>query len=109
MGYEEAEQSRLEVVERLVSAAAFLHRMNISAWAERLELCKERIASRDFAGIEQLLRSFGGMGSLNDIYLHPDNGHDVRLDDVNAANEEWQTISGGLYDLAATLQRSAVR
>lgn len=40
-----------------------------NGWAERLERCRSSIARSDYHGVAQLLRFYGGMGSLNDVIL----------------------------------------
>lgn len=66
-------------------------------WSERL-----RQVSSDFAGTPDralaILRScFGGMGSLNDVFLAPENKHQVARADVDRVNAELDRLRVSLW------------
>jgi hypothetical protein len=46
-------------------------------WAERLAGDLRTIRAGDAYGLDHLLQAFGGMGSINDLVIHPVNGHRV--------------------------------
>lgn len=72
-------------------------------WAEWLGKDSALIKKLDLYGVEHLLSAFGGMGSINDIVIHPANGHTVRESDIDAVNEELQTLLGEIWALAKRL------
>ena len=53
---------------------------------------EEPIAARDTEAIEAL---FGGMGSLNDVYISRENGHVV--EDEEEANQELDSLRAELW------------
>ncbi len=75
---------------------ALLRRHGKDFWAEWLEQA---------VSTERLLRAFGGMSSLNDVYLHPSNGHAIDLDDVAHVNARLHALLGSIYALARELRR----
>ena len=62
-------------------------------WADWLEKAHDEIASRDFHGVERLLRAYGGMGSINDILATPEQGRllEQAWELANALKREYQT------------------
>jgi hypothetical protein len=64
-------------------------------WAQWAARAADRIASggdfRDVRGV------FGGMGSLNDLVIHPANGHAVADDEVAAVNQRLKELREKIY------------
>jgi hypothetical protein len=60
-------------------------------WAFRLEGDLEALRDGDLSAVDHLLAAFGGMGSLNDLYLCSENGHKVAVSEVVAVNEKYST------------------
>lgn len=54
----------------------------------------------------QILRWFGGMGSLNDLILSRVNGHNVDREDESRANERLAVLQADMFRLASELLRS---
>ncbi|WP_158903598.1 hypothetical protein [Burkholderia sp. L27(2015)] len=52
------------------------------------------VESLDAYGLEHFLSAFGGMGSINDLIIHPINGHQIAPSDVNATNEKLRILLG---------------
>jgi hypothetical protein len=57
----------------------------------------------DLYGVEHLLSAFGGMGSINDLVIHPMNGHRVIEAEIKVVNDELQTLLGKIKGLATKL------
>jgi hypothetical protein len=85
------------------AAANLLVGCGENAWAERLRKDAQRIKSLDFYGVEHLRTMFGGMGSFNDLVLHPRNGHSIKAVDVSAANEKLDELRSKIYSLVGKL------
>jgi hypothetical protein len=49
-----------------------LHAAGEPHWARRIRQSRAEIAAGDAYGLERLLGAYGGMGSLNDLHLGPD-------------------------------------
>lgn len=58
-------------------------------WADWIEFARERIQRRDPSGLDHLLSAYGGMGSLNDLYLGQDTDrfHALKEDAWSSARE----------------------
>jgi hypothetical protein len=46
---------------------------------------------------QAILRKFGGMGSINDLYICSANGHSIKVEDEAAANQELQSLLECIY------------
>jgi hypothetical protein len=81
-----------KLVSLLDSASLVLRSSGEEYWATWLEKDAALLRARDFEGIEHLLRAFGGMGSINDLVLHPINGHRIAESDVAKINESLRAL-----------------
>jgi hypothetical protein len=61
-------------------------------WASWLAERRDRIAHGDEHALRQLRSSFGGMGSLNDLVIHPINGHRIGDTDVERVNQQVRDL-----------------
>jgi hypothetical protein len=98
-----------QLAERTEETAALLARYGVQAWADWLAEDAVRIRQCDFSGVEHLLSAYGGMGSLNDVWICPENGHSIASADVLAVNEALGRLRSQLYSLASTLRREELR
>lgn len=73
-------------------AAALLRRHGADHWACWVEADVDRIRHGNPVGVDHLLTAFGGMGSLNDVIIHPANGHDVAEADVDQVNRRLASL-----------------
>jgi hypothetical protein len=74
-------------------------------WANWLRLDAQRIRNLDLRGVEHMLTAYGGMGSINDLILHPHNGHKLDESEVEVTNDRLGGLLGRIYDLAWRLRR----
>ena len=99
-----------EVYAELLSSAEALSELLRSYgrqhWADWLAQDREHIQRGDAYGIDHLLRAYGGMGSLNDVLIHPVNGDDIALKDVDAVNARIRELRSRVYDAARRIQRA---
>jgi hypothetical protein len=93
--------------ERLQETISLLEWVEERHWAERLREHSDLIANGDYEGIEGLSREFGGMGSFNDLVIHPCNGHTVSEADINLVNERLHALRSEIYSLLGLIRRSA--
>lgn len=75
-------------------------------WSAWLSGDAERLRQGDAAALEHLLSAWGGMGSLSDLYLCPENGHRIEVRYVEAVNQELRRLTARTWDLARELQRA---
>ena len=62
---------------------------------------RERAAALAWGRLEphDLRYVLGGLGSLNDLVLHPANGHDIDRDDVDELNARLTRLRAHLWQL----------
>ena len=77
-------------------------------WSSWLARDRTAIQGSDFSGVEHFLSAFGGMGSINDLVLHPSNGHRVRPSETDEINARLRRLLARSYELASRIRRTAV-
>lgn len=97
-----------KLIAMLEQATQFLRECDENNWATWLADCAARLRRHKIEGIERLLDAYGGMGSLNDLLLHPINGHRLKESEVGQFNDRLQEIRTSLYDLAKEIRSEAV-
>lgn len=98
-----------DLADLLESTSDFLLKHGVHSWATWLAKDAKLIRGGDYYGIEHLLSAFGGMGSLNDLVLHPANGHLISEADVNRGNDDLQAMLADIGNKARKLAREASR
>ena len=85
--------------------AKVLRKYGENRWADLL--AKDRLALEAFEtrAIEHLLSAFGGMGSFNDLFLHPSNGHSIKEEEVAGVEEHLADISSQIWINAKYLKQ----
>ena len=92
-----------DTVEHIIQ---LLREYDVSFWPDELSEISHRIAQRWAEGPALLLKLFGGMGSLNDVYICPANNHKIREEEVRDVNEKFSRLTSKAYSLAKELERS---
>ncbi len=75
-------------------------------WADWIAEDARRLRSGDLAAIDHFLDAFGGMGSINDLYICPSNGHLIRETEVAVKNEQLSRELSAAWELARILARA---
>jgi len=86
-----------------------LDRYEEAHWSRRLGKAKKRIENRDFSGLTYLLNAYGGMGSLNDLGIHPLNGHKIDDNEVTAVNNKLDKLRGRMFEVADQIRREVLK
>lgn len=96
-------------VERLTAALTELQGLfddvGEDAWHAWARDCLRLVGRGDGRGLQKVRGAFGGMGSLNDLVIHPANGHRVAPDEAPGVNERLDELRTRLFDDVAALQR----
>ena len=90
------------LVQTLESIVEVLRRYGENKWAARLEEDLFFIRKRDAYGAKRFRTHFGGMGSLQDLIVCPENGHAIAPENVANVNGELTTLLSKAYELATT-------
>jgi hypothetical protein len=89
----------------LEEAIDLLKHHDVTHWEDWLEKDKQRIAKADFYGVEHLLSAFGGIGSLNDLYICKENGHRIEEDQVPSVNDKLIQLTSEIYSIAEEIRK----
>ena len=88
--------TEVELRSNLSALADLLERHGVDSWAPTLRK-KSEFAVADCELLRYLKSLFGGMGSLNDIYICQENGHRIAREEMRAVNKELNRLSHQLY------------
>jgi hypothetical protein len=75
-----------------------LARVHEDWWASWAEHVSGRLGDGS-AGPDAVRAAFGGMGSLNDLIIHPINGHTIDDESIDAVNEQLDAARSRIYRL----------
>jgi hypothetical protein len=81
----------VELENSIQEAAAILHASNETHWENWLRVNLQLIQNREIRGIEGMLGAYGGMGSINDLYV----------------NDRLESLLNRIYDLCDKLRRQS--
>lgn len=95
--------SRARLVAVLSEAAAVLRSHAVEHWPERLESYADLVRLADAEAVPSLLTEFGGMGSFNDVWIDPRNGHRITTEQVQPVNRRFDKLRDEIYRLAQSL------
>lgn len=85
--------SEVEELAKIIQEAAdLLISVGEKHWGYWLEKDAELIRQSNFRGVEHILSAFGGMGSINDLVIHPINGHSVTEAMAPAVNDKLESL-----------------
>lgn len=94
-----------EQLARLIhDAATLLDRYDREHWATWLRDDLARIRAGDAHGVSHLLRAYGGMGSINDIMIHPANGDDVSIREGQLITDQLHGWLSEIWTIASALR-----
>jgi hypothetical protein len=93
---------------RLDEAAALLRTYREDHWAQRLGKDAGCIRNLDLYGIEHFLSACGGMGSIGDVNICPENGNPIEAKDVERVNDQLRALLSEIYRLAVKLRREGL-
>jgi len=97
---------RAELLPILAEMLLILERVGEEHWRVWVLERRAEIESWDEQGVRRLLGGYGGMGSFNDIVIHPLNGHSLALDEVAATNDRFDRLRSEAYRHAQELIRT---
>jgi len=97
----------VRLLSTLEQITSLLRKYGEEHWLQWIVRDVTLIREGDSHGVEHFLSAYGGMGSFNDLYLCPENGHRIERSDVEPVNKELRSLVSQAYDLARHLQRAA--
>ncbi|WP_033289971.1 DUF6966 domain-containing protein [Amycolatopsis jejuensis] len=80
-------------------------RVDEQHWTRWASAVRTDIANSDAHCLTRVLGAYGGMGSFNDLLIHPLNGHRVTLSDVDDVNRQLDGLRTRIRQTALALRR----
>jgi hypothetical protein len=99
----EADERYARLLANVSEVRELLTQMGEDHWANWMAAVQSELAAHDGHALNRLLAAYGGMGSLNDVYIHPINGHPVVDDDVDSVNRALADMRSAMHDDATAL------
>jgi hypothetical protein len=97
-----------DLVQTLEQMAAVLSRCGETFWSKKIANDLALLRRGDVYGAERFLTYFGGMGSINDVWLCEINGHSVPKERESEANAEFHALRERAWRLARAAVADAV-
>jgi len=97
-----------QLVKMLDEIAATLESFGDKHWSGWVSGDASRIRRGDLTGITHFLDAFGGMGSINDFYICPQNGHQISKTEVESVNTKLSHSLSEAWTLARLLSGKRV-
>ena len=95
-----------ELASQLTDCAAFLERYGVHPhWCSMLLGFAVRLRDGDVGAAAELRKQFGGMGSFNDILIHPHNGHRLNEGEINVVNGRLDEMRHQIFESCTALAR----
>lgn len=91
--------AREALEKQLDELATELERVGETRWSAWARQTATRV-NEGSAGSRDVREAFGGMGSLNDLIIHPANGHRVDEAAIDVVNASLSALRASLYELA---------
>ena len=96
------------LTEALAKMVRILKANGESHWSTVIEDDLNLMRKGGTSGAERFLAHFGGMGSLNDVWLCKENGNVVEKSRETRANREFDEAKGRAWNLARAIVEQAV-
>jgi hypothetical protein len=74
-------------------------------WRDWIRKDLTKIERGDRYALDHFLRAFGGMGSFNDLTIHPANGHKISKDNAASVNHRLGVLRSQSWSSAKAMQR----
>ena len=98
--------AQAELLADLAELVTLLRDVGEDHWAAWMESDRARIADGQPDGLTHLLSAYGGMGSFNDLVIHPANGHDLPANLASSTNDKLRSLRSHTWINATALTRA---
>ena len=109
MDRQEADERHVRLLRNLAAARDLLNSVGEDHWSGWMTTVHAELGSLDAHGLTRLLQAYGGMGSLNDLVIHPVNGHSIPDADVDRVNHSLAALRAALHEDATALRNDLGR
>ena len=82
-----------------------LEKYNVSSWVIIFKKIESQIDNGNRLGIDALKNMRGGMGSFTDLVISAINGHNVKKEEENQANNQLMLLSNSVFTTVDKLNR----
>jgi|SRR6187402_2829992 len=97
-----------DLIETLEGMVQLLRGRDEHHWSLKIADDLHFLHNGNVYGAERFLTYFGGMGSLNDVWLCQENGNSVAKTDETQVNAEFHALREKAWTLARVVTRDAV-
>ena len=94
-----------KLTQTLEGLVSHLKKFNEQHWSKLIEDDLHFLRKGDDYGAKRFLTYFGGMGSLNDVWLCSANGHTVADEKQQQVNAEFDALKSQAWSLACEITK----
>jgi hypothetical protein len=95
------------LAQRIEKIVTLLEEVGEVHWMQWLRQDITDLRAGDHRGVRHFLSTFGGMGSLNDLFICPENRHRVKAEEVDEVNRRLREMLDDAWSLAKLLAPDA--
>lgn len=96
-----------KIIYEMDSLSSLLDSVGEERWSSAVKRARSQLSASNYHGIEEAKQWFGTVGTLNDLIIHPLNGHSVSEKNVESVNTELQSATSRIYNLLREVERNA--
>jgi hypothetical protein len=105
----EASERYDRLLANLVATRELLATYQENHWLTWMEAVHREVRAGDGHGLARLLQAYGGMGSFNDVYLHPSSAEVITQDQLRRDNDRLEKLRSQMWSDATALRQSLNR
>ena len=95
-----------KIIAEMDELSSLLESVGEESWSNTIKKARSFLAASNYRGIDEAKTWFGTIGTLNDLIIHPVNGHQVLDENLDQVNSRLRELSGNIYHLVQDIERN---
>ena len=95
-----------KLVAEMDELSRLLENVGENRWGNRVREARSFLSASNYQGIEAAKAWFGTVGTLNDLVIHPINGHKVSKENLEQVNSKVRELSSNILNLVRDIERN---
>ncbi|AQQ68266.1 hypothetical protein Mag101_11900 [Microbulbifer agarilyticus] len=95
-----------KMIREMDQLSSLLEHVGEDGWSSAVKKARSFLSVSNYRGIEEAKTWFGTIGTLNDLVIHPANGHQVSEQELDQINSRLCTLCSNIYHLIQDIERN---